>query len=104
MNFDTRNLPTYEADALVVGSGVAGLSAAWRLAEAGKRVLLAVRDTLSDSNTDKAQGGIASSFGADDNPTLHLEDTLVAGELKKMALRRGCAADLIPDLRAGHLS
>ena len=79
MNFDTRTLPTYEADALVVGSGVAGLSAAWRLAEAGKHVLLAVRDTLADSNTDKAQGGIASSFGDDDNPELHLEDTLVAG-------------------------
>ena len=79
MNFDTRNLPTYTADAIVVGSGVAGLSAAWRLAEAGKHVLLAVRDTLSDSNTDKAQGGIASSFGDDDNPELHLEDTLVAG-------------------------
>jgi len=79
MNFDTRNLPTYEADAIVVGSGVAGLSAAWRLAEAGKRVLLAVRDTLADSNTDKAQGGIASSFGDDDNPELHLGDTLVAG-------------------------
>lgn len=79
MNFDTRDLPTYMADVLVVGSGVAGLSAAWKLAEAGKHVLLAVRDTLADSNTDKAQGGIASSFGADDNPTLHLEDTLVAG-------------------------
>ena len=79
MNFDTRTLPAYEADVLVVGSGVAGLSAAWRLAEAGKHVLLAVRDTLEDSNTAKAQGGIASSFGADDNPTLHLEDTLVAG-------------------------
>lgn len=79
MNFDTRALPVYEADVLVVGSGVAGLSAAWRLAEAGKHVLLAVRDTLEDSNTAKAQGGIASSFGADDNPTLHLEDTLVAG-------------------------
>lgn len=79
MNFDTRALPSYEADVLVVGSGVAGLSAAWRLAEAGCHVLLAVRDTLEDSNTAKAQGGIASSFGADDNPTLHLEDTLVAG-------------------------
>ena len=79
MNFDTRDLPAYEADVIVVGSGVAGLSAAWRLAEAGRHVLLAVRDTLSDSNTDKAQGGIASSFGDDDNPELHLEDTLVAG-------------------------
>ncbi|MBQ1621103.1 MAG: FAD-dependent oxidoreductase, partial [Selenomonas sp.] len=79
MNFDTRSLPRYEADALVIGSGVAGLTAAWHLAQAGKSVLLAVRDTLFDSNTNKAQGGIAASFGSDDNPALHLEDTLVAG-------------------------
>ena len=79
MNFDTRRLPRYEADALVIGSGVAGLTAAWHLAQAGKSVLLAVRDTLFDSNTNKAQGGIAASFGSDDNPELHLEDTLVAG-------------------------
>ncbi len=79
MNFDTRELPSYDADALVIGSGVAGLQAAWYLARAGKHVLLAVRDTLLDSNTNKAQGGIAASFGADDNPELHLEDTLIAG-------------------------
>lgn len=79
MNFDTRRLPRYEADALVIGSGVAGLTAAWHLARAGKSVLLAVRDTLFDSNTNKAQGGIAASFGSDDNPELHLADTLVAG-------------------------
>ena len=79
MNFDTRRLPRYEADALVIGSGVAGLTAAWHLAQAGKSVLLAVRDTLFDSNTNKAQGGIAASFGSDDNPELHLADTLVAG-------------------------
>lgn len=79
MNFDTRSLPVYEAEALVVGSGVAGLTAAWHLAQAGKSVLLAVRDTLFDSNTNKAQGGIAASFGSDDNPQLHLADTLVAG-------------------------
>lgn len=79
MNFDTRSLPVYEAEALVIGSGVAGLTAAWHLAQAGKSVLLAVRDTLFDSNTNKAQGGIAASFGSDDNPQLHLADTLVAG-------------------------
>jgi len=79
MNFDTREMPVYTADALVIGSGVAGLQAAWYLARAGKHVLLAVRDTLFDSNTNKAQGGIAASFGADDNPELHLADTLVAG-------------------------
>lgn len=79
LNFDTRELPVYEADALVIGSGVAGLQAAWYLARGGKKVLLACRDSLSDSNTNKAQGGIAASFGKDDNPKLHLEDTLVAG-------------------------
>lgn len=79
MNFDTRSLPVYEAEALVIGSGVAGLTAAWHLARAGKSVLLAVRDSLFDSNTNKAQGGIAASFGSDDNPQLHLADTLVAG-------------------------
>ena len=79
LNFDTRELPVYEADALVIGSGVAGLQAAWYLARGGKKVLLAVRDSLSDSNTNKAQGGIAASFGEDDNPELHLADTLVAG-------------------------
>ena len=79
MNFSTEDMQTRRADILVVGSGVAGLQAAWQAARAGKKVLLAVRDTLSDSNTNKAQGGIAAAFGADDAPELHVQDTLVAG-------------------------
>ena len=79
MNFNTATMPERQTECLVVGSGVAGLTAAWHLAERGHKVLLAVRDTLRDSNTDKAQGGIAASFGPDDNPELHLQDTLIAG-------------------------
>ena len=79
MNFDTRRMETRQTECLVVGSGVAGLTAACHLARHGHHVLLVVRDTLQDSNTSKAQGGIAASLGTDDNPELHLADTLVAG-------------------------
>ena len=79
MNFSTETMRTKRAELLVIGSGVAGLQAAWTAARAGCHVLLVVRDTLWDSNTNKAQGGIAASFGEDDNPELHVQDTLVAG-------------------------
>ena len=78
-NFDTATLPQETADVLVIGSGVAGLTTAHFASQAGLSVLLVVRDTLFDSNTNKAQGGIASALGDDDNPTLHLQDTLIAG-------------------------
>lgn len=79
MNFNTRNMETRRTECLVVGSGVAGLTTAIQLARHGHHVLLAVRDCLTDSNTAKAQGGIAAAFGNDDSPELHLQDTLVAG-------------------------
>lgn len=79
MNFDTRRMETRQTECLVIGSGVAGLTAACQLARHGHHVLLVVRDTLQDSNTSKAQGGIAAALGMDDNPELHLADTLVAG-------------------------
>lgn len=79
MNFATDTMKTYQAECLVIGSGVAGLTAAFNLAKQGKKVLLAVRDTLLDSNTNKAQGGIAAVMGTDDDISLHLHDTLVAG-------------------------
>lgn len=79
MNFDTRKLNSRKTDCLVVGGGVTGLVAAWHAAAAGLNVTLMVKDTIEDSNTNKAQGGIAAVFGADDSFDLHVEDTLVAG-------------------------
>lgn len=79
MNFNTKDLENKETGCLVVGSGVAGLVTAWHAANAGLDVTLMVRDSLEDSNTNKAQGGIAAVFGEDDNFDLHVADTLVAG-------------------------
>jgi L-aspartate oxidase len=63
---------------LVVGSGVAGLHAAWRASAHGSVMLLTKR-SLFDSATAYAQGGIAAALGAGDSPALHRRDTLAAG-------------------------
>src|SRR5437762_5113284 len=63
---------------LVVGSGVAGLHAAWRASSFGE-VLLLTKRSLFDSATAYAQGGIAAALGAGDSPSLHRRDTLAAG-------------------------
>ncbi len=65
-------------DFLVLGSGIAGLRAAIGLARAG-RVLVVTKDQTTESNTGYAQGGVAVALGADDDASLHLEDTLQAG-------------------------
>jgi L-aspartate oxidase len=68
-----------ETDFLVVGAGVAGLRAAIELASAGRVVVLAKRE-VTDSNTQWAQGGIAAALSDEDEISLHLQDTLVAGD------------------------
>ncbi|HEY3285150.1 MAG TPA: L-aspartate oxidase [Armatimonadota bacterium] len=67
-----------EADFLVIGSGIAGLWAAIRASEHGS-VVLVTKQTGGESNTNYAQGGIAGVMAADDDPRLHIEDTLDAG-------------------------
>src|ERR1700712_1656283 len=63
-------------DVLVIGSGVAGLTAALAAAETGARVLLATKLGLASSNTAKAQGGIQAALGDDDAPSVHAEDVM----------------------------
>jgi L-aspartate oxidase len=67
------------ADVIVVGSGVAGLTAALRLRQRVDRVLLVTKTVLSEGSTQWAQGGIAAALDPADSPDEHLHDTLVAG-------------------------
>ncbi|MFD5426698.1 L-aspartate oxidase [Streptomyces sp. NPDC127084] len=68
-----------EADVVVVGSGVAGLTAALRCTAAGLRTVVVTKALLDDGSTRWAQGGIAAALGEGDSPEQHLDDTLVAG-------------------------
>ncbi len=70
-------------DVLIVGSGVAGLSAAIKLAELRPdlHILLMGKNDPGSTNSARAQGGIASVMHeASDKPMCHLEDTLAAGQ------------------------
>ena len=68
-----------ETDFLVIGAGVAGLRAAIELAPAGRVQVLAKRE-VKDSSTQFAQGGIAAALSDEDEISLHLQDTLNAGD------------------------
>src|ERR1035441_2647161 len=66
-------------DFLVIGAGVAGMRAAIELADAGQ-VLVVAKDSLRESSSEYAQGGIAVALSDDDEVELHEQDTLVAGD------------------------
>lgn len=68
---------TTRSEVLVVGSGVAGLTAA--LGSAPRRVTLLTKRALVSGSSPWAQGGIAAAMGPDDSPELHAADTLTAG-------------------------
>jgi L-aspartate oxidase len=68
-----------ETDFIVVGAGVGGMRAAIALAEAG-RVLVLAKNELTESATHYAQGGVAVALSDEDNISLHLQDTLEAGD------------------------
>lgn len=69
-------------DFLVIGGGVAGMSFALKVANSGKgKVALVCKTTLDETNTSKAQGGIASVTNLKvDNFEKHIEDTMIAGD------------------------
>ncbi len=71
-------MKTLRFDFIVVGSGLAGLLAAFHAADYGTVALIS-KSELDISNSYHAQGGIAAAIGEDDSPIEHFEDTLVAG-------------------------
>jgi L-aspartate oxidase len=73
-----KSIPA-ETDFIVIGAGVAGLRAAIELAAAG-RVLVLAKKEVTESATQYAQGGIAAALSDEDEISLHLQDTLTAGD------------------------
>ncbi len=67
------------SDVLVIGSGLAGLSYALKVADFA-RVNLVTKRGLTETSTSKAQGGIAAVLGPDDRFEYHIQDTLTVGE------------------------
>ncbi len=77
--FKTARLPQQFSDVLVVGGGVAGLRAAIAAADQGADVLILTKDTIDESNTWYAQGGIAAVLQPADSLASHVHDTEVGG-------------------------
>jgi len=76
--FDALDLPQHFTDVLVLGSGVAGLSAALEAAQHGK-VIVATKSAIDEGNTAYAQGGIAAALSPMDSIDAHVHDTLECG-------------------------
>lgn len=71
-------MSTRKTDFLIIGSGIAGLSYALKVAEYGS-VLLITKSNEDESNTKYAQGGIAAVWHDQDSIEKHVQDTLIAG-------------------------
>ena len=94
-----------EADVVIVGSGIAGLSTALQLARrSALRVMLVTKEVLAAGSTRWAQGGIAAALGSGDSPQQHFADTIAAGaglcdeDAVRVLVREGPAA--VRDLMA----
>src|SRR5712691_11761903 len=69
---------TKSFDFLILGSGIAGLSCALKIAPRGRVAILTKKDR-AESNTNYAQGGIAAVTSKEDSFEMHVRDTLAAG-------------------------
>jgi L-aspartate oxidase len=84
----------YKSEFLIIGSGIAGLTFALKVAPFGQVHLVTKKEVMT-SNTNLAQGGIASVFGQFDSFDLHIKDTLASGdglcnqEVVEMVVRMG---------------
>ncbi|HOX38723.1 MAG TPA: L-aspartate oxidase [Candidatus Brocadiia bacterium] len=94
VQFSSHNLPHIFTDVLIIGGGIAGLSAALEAAKSVK-VTVVCKEGARDCNTWHAQGGIAAAIAPWDSPEKHFEDTISAGqqladpEIVKLVVERG---------------
>ena len=94
VDIDTISTQQFFTNCLVIGAGIAGLRAALEAAE-NCNVIVVCKDTIRDSNTAKAQGGIASVLDKADTFESHIEDTLKTGcgvcdeQIVKLVVRQG---------------
>ncbi|NUO07271.1 MAG: L-aspartate oxidase [Candidatus Brocadia sp.] len=79
ISFDSRTSSHVFTDILVIGSGVAGLSAAIQAAKHGS-VLVVTKDKIDENNTAYAQGGVAVVLSTGDTIAKHIKDTVDAGQ------------------------
>lgn len=104
---DLRPLPAaplaweQEADVVIVGTGVAGLSAALEASAAGRRVLLVGKAGLDSGSSPLAQGGLAAVLDPADSAGLHRQDTLTAGPACATTRRWRCWSRPRPARSAG---
>jgi L-aspartate oxidase len=76
--FGPKQTPHFFSDILVIGAGIAGLRAALEV-PAQQSVLVITKDSIEQSNSNYAQGGIAGVMSPEDRFENHIEDTIVAG-------------------------
>lgn len=76
--FHPKHIPHQFVDVLIIGGGIAGLRAALEI-DPQLSVLVVTKDRLQESNSNYAQGGIASVLNSSDDFDQHLADTLTAG-------------------------
>src|SRR3954465_15529852 len=76
--FHPKRIPHHFVDVLIIGGGIAGLRAAMQI-DRRLSVVVITKDTMEQSNSAFAQGGIASVIDPADNFESHIDDTLIAG-------------------------
>src|SRR5262249_18349549 len=116
VQFNPKHTPHLFTDVLIIGAGIAGLRAALEV-PAEMDVLVVTKDSLQQSNSNYAQGGIAGVLSPEDCFENHIEDTLTAGaglcdrEVVELVVREapGQINDLTrwdthSDLENGHLA
>jgi len=78
ITFDSSTIPEIQTDTLIIGMGIAGLSAGIQAAKYGK-VLIVAKTSFHESNTEHAQGGVAVVLADEDTMESHVADTLITG-------------------------